>query len=98
MGAANDGLRFLLELGVLGALGWWGFTTAHGAQQAAASSVGELGRPLLMARALRATVASAMATTIPPKPRGRRSGQLRWSRTPVTDSTQVRSDPADTSE
>ena len=33
MGAANDGLRFLLELGVLGALGWWGFTTAHGAQR-----------------------------------------------------------------
>ncbi len=26
MGALNDGLRFLLELAALGALGYWGFT------------------------------------------------------------------------
>jgi len=29
MGVANDGFRFLLELGVLASLGWWGFTTRH---------------------------------------------------------------------
>jgi hypothetical protein len=31
MGAANDGLRFLLELGVLGAVAWWAFATRTGA-------------------------------------------------------------------
>ena len=31
MGAANDGLRFVLELAVLGSLGYWGFTTRVGA-------------------------------------------------------------------
>ncbi len=29
MGAANDGLRFLLELCVLVALGYWGFRTGE---------------------------------------------------------------------
>ena len=30
MGAVNDGLRFLLELAVLGSLGYWGFSTHRG--------------------------------------------------------------------
>ncbi len=30
MGAANDELRFLVELCVLGALGYWGFKTGEG--------------------------------------------------------------------
>jgi hypothetical protein len=31
MGAANDGLRFLLELAVLGSIAWWAFSTRRGA-------------------------------------------------------------------
>jgi uncharacterized protein DUF2568 len=33
MGAANDGLRLLLELGALAALCYWGFTTHTGARR-----------------------------------------------------------------
>jgi anti-sigma-K factor RskA len=33
MQSANDGLRFILELSVLGALGFWGFTNFNGVAQ-----------------------------------------------------------------
>jgi hypothetical protein len=45
LGAANDGLRFLLELAVLAAVGSWGFTVADGA----ARWLLGLGAPLLVA-------------------------------------------------
>ena len=45
MGAPNDGLRFLLELVVLGSLGYWGFRTRVGAMRWVAG----IGLPLLVA-------------------------------------------------
>lgn len=45
MGPANDGLRFLLEVGVLVALGYWGFGRSGGAMR----WVVGLGLPLLVA-------------------------------------------------
>jgi hypothetical protein len=45
MGSVNDGLRFLLEIGVLAALGVWGFTAHAGASR----WLFGLGAPLLVA-------------------------------------------------
>jgi hypothetical protein len=45
LGAANDGLRFLLELAALVAVGYWGFKVADGAPRWLLG----LGAPLLVA-------------------------------------------------
>jgi hypothetical protein len=63
--SSNLLLRFLLELGALGALGYWGFHTAHG--PAAKLALG-IGAPLLAAALWGVFVSPRAAVPLPTAP------------------------------